>query len=238
MKQLYIFFGLILLQISFAQVQPMKSRIIFDANAGNSQSIRIKNASATEPFLAQSWIQDASGSKVVKPFIALPMLQRMDPGQEKMVKINFEGTGANIPQDRESLYSYNLAGIPPKSNATGQMNVVISSEIKLFYRPKNLPKYELMGWLKELQVTKRDTEFTLANPTAYHIVIYGFNNGGPTGMVEKDVVLKPFSTEIVNAKVSGNTVAVYIVNDYGSAERIIYHCQNNNPCSLTKVQTL
>lgn len=237
MKKILSFVGLMVLSIASAQVQPMKSRVIFDAGASKSQSVMIKNASATEPYLAQSWIQDDKGNKVVMPFVALPMLQRIDPGQEKMVKISFEGVAASVPQDRESLYFFNLAGVPPKSDAQGQMNVVITTEIKLFYRPKGLPKYAPMGWLEELQISKTNTTITLTNPTAYHIVVYGFNPGGATGMVEKDVVLKPFSTETVNAKVPGNKVSVYIVDDYGSAERVMFDCKGSQ-CSFERVQKL
>lgn len=238
MKKLMIVLTGMFLSIASAQIQPTQTRVIFKESAGNSQSLTIKNGSSKEAYLAQSWIQDDKGNKVVSPLIVLPMLQRVDPKQEKMIKLNLSGSTANLPKDRESLYYLNLLGVPAESELEGQMNVVVRSESKIFYRPKALPKYsEDMGWLKELELVKNRNGLTLTNPSAYHIVIYGFNPGKKAGMVQRDVILAPFSTETVNVNIPGNTVAVYIINDYGAAERIQYNC-SNTPCTLLKVERI
>lgn len=66
MKMPIITTGMIcLLVIScFAQatVSPDRTRIIFNASS-KSATVRLTNQSKTEPYLAQSWIEDASGKK-------------------------------------------------------------------------------------------------------------------------------------------------------------------------------
>lgn len=68
MKSPLIVTGMIcLLSIShFAQatVSPDRTRIIFNAS-NKSATVRLINQSKTEPYLAQSWIEDASGKKRV-----------------------------------------------------------------------------------------------------------------------------------------------------------------------------
>ena len=47
-----------------ATVSPDRTRIIFNAS-NKSATVRLTNQSKTEPYLAQSWIEDASGKKHV-----------------------------------------------------------------------------------------------------------------------------------------------------------------------------
>jgi P pilus assembly chaperone PapD len=45
-----------------ATVSPDRTRIIFNASA-KSVSVRLTNQSKTDPYLAQSWIEDKEGKK-------------------------------------------------------------------------------------------------------------------------------------------------------------------------------
>lgn len=231
MKKLLIglaIFTLSFLNTSYAQLTLDRTRIIFDRTQSNSQSIVVSNTSKNEPYLAQSWIEDDRGNKIESPLVALPILQRINPGQEKQVKISLAGQN-NLPTDRESMLFFNVLGVPPKTGAENQINIVIQSKIKLFYRPKGLKQYKDSGWLKELKISRAGNSYTLQNPTEYHMVILGFSNDLKGKFTEKEIILKPFSSETVNLSV-GNVPTVYFVNDYGGTESLTYQC--NSDCKL------
>lgn len=98
------------------------------------------------------------------------------------------------------------------------------------YRPKGLATYDDNGWLMELQVRKSGNQLILENPTAYHIIIYAFSNTENGQLIEKDIILKPFSQETVSVNI-GNTPYIYFINDYGAGQALSYLCQGAT-CSL------
>lgn len=229
MKRLFIL-TIALLNTAFAQLTLDRTRVILDRAQSNSQSVVVKNTNKNAPYLAQSWIEDEQGNKIETPLVALPILQRINPGQEKQVKISLIGQN-NLPEDRESMLFFNVLGVPPKTTDTeNQINIVIQSKVKLFYRPKNLKQYKDSGWLKELEVTKSGNNYTLYNPTAYHIVISGASKGAKGKIINLDMVIRPFDKgNIIN--ILGNEPTFYFINDYGSAVKQNYQCQASI-CSL------
>lgn len=227
MKRLFIL-TVALLNISYAQLTLDRTRVIFDRAQSNSQSIVVSNTNKNEPYLAQSWIEDEAGNKIETPLVALPILQRINPGQEKQVKISLAGQ-SHLPEDRETMLFFNVLGVPPKTDAENQVNIVIQSKVKLFYRPKGLPQYKDNGWLKELQVSKSGNSYTLQNPSPYHIVIFGVSNGLKGKITEKDLVVKPFGSVTVTEAL-GNTPTIYFINDYGGTESQSYQCGSS--CQL------
>lgn len=227
MKRLFIL-TVALLNISYAQLTLDRTRVIFDRGQSSSQSIVVSNTNKNEPYLAQSWIEDEAGNKIESPLVALPILQRINPGQEKQVKISLAGQN-NLPEDRESMLFFNVLGVPPKTDVENQVSIVIQSKVKLFYRPKGLPQYKDSGWLKELQVAKSGNSYTLQNPTPYHIVIFGVSNGPKGKITEKDLVVKPFGSVTVTEAL-GNTPTIYFINDYGGTESQSYQCGSS--CQL------
>lgn len=98
MKKLIILLCL-MLNVSFAQLTFDRTRIIFDHSMGNSQSVVVSNTNKTDPFLAQSWIEDSNGNKITSPLVALPILQRVDPGKDKQVKISIAGDISTLPNE-------------------------------------------------------------------------------------------------------------------------------------------
>lgn len=230
MKRLFIL-TIALLNVSFAQLTLDRTRVIFDRAQSNSQSVVVKNTNKNAPYLAQSWIEDEQGNKIEMPLVALPILQRINPGQEKQVKISLAGQN-NLPEDRESMFFFNVLGVPPKTtDSENQINIVIQSKVKLFYRPKGLKHYESSGWLKELEVTKSgNNSYILNNPTGYHIVVSGSSKGTKGKIINQDIVIKPFSNGKIEGSL-GNEPTFYFINDYGSAITQSYHC-NSTSCIL------
>lgn len=234
MKKLFIAVAtltLSLLNTTYAQLTLDRTRIIFDRAQSNSQSIVVSNSSKNEPYLAQSWIEDEHGNKIESPLVALPILQRINPGQEKQVKVSLAGQN-NLPTDRESMLFFNVIGVPPKTGAENQVNIVIQSKVKLFYRPNGLKQYKDSGWLKELMISKTGNNITINNPTPYHAVIFGFGNQNAKGLIENDLVIPPFSEKTVQIKL-GNSPSIYFIDDYGAAVTLYYRCQQTS-CLLSQ----
>ncbi|GGZ96336.1 molecular chaperone [Ignatzschineria ureiclastica] len=211
---------------AYGQLSLDRTRIVFDRAKTNSQSITLTNTNPEVPYLAQSWIENEYGHKIEDPLIALPILQRLEPKQEKQVKISLSGAN-NLPTDRESLLYFNALGIPPKGSSSGgnEVNIVVQSKIKLFYRPKGLPEFPNNGWIKKLEVNKQGNQYTLTNPTPYHLVILGFSSGQKGRFIEKEMMVKPFATETVKLSL-GNTPTIHFINDFGSTESNHYECQS------------
>lgn len=230
MKYLFIL-SITLFNLSFAQLTLDRTRVIFDQAKSNSQSVVVMNTSKSAPYLAQSWIEDDSGNKIETPLVALPILQRINPGQEKQVKISLAGIN-NLPQDRESMLFFNVLGVPPKTtDIQNQLNIVFQTKVKLFYRPKGLQDYKNSGWIKELEVSKSGSNtYTLYNPTAYHLVIYALSNGTKGKAIKQDLIIKPFSTETIKNNL-GTQPTFYFLNDYGSTVKQSYQCTNTH-CTL------
>ncbi|WP_161495997.1 fimbrial biogenesis chaperone, partial [Enterobacter asburiae] len=79
-----------------------RTRVIYSGNQ-KSMSVTVTNQNKSLPYLAQSWIEDSNGNKTETPFMALPPVQRVEPGAKGQVKIQGNNAQA-LPQDRESLF--------------------------------------------------------------------------------------------------------------------------------------
>ena len=101
-----------------------------------SISLSISNENKNQPYLAQAWIEDRQGKKISSPLIVLPPVQRVEPGAKSQVKIQASPALAQLPQDRESLFYFNLREIPPRSKTPNTLQIALQTRIKLFYRPK------------------------------------------------------------------------------------------------------
>lgn len=229
MKRLFIVFSLVM-NITFAQISFDRTRIIFDHSESNSQSVIANNTNAAAPFLAQAWLEDEKGNKISGPLVALPILQRINPLQEKPIKISMMGDISALPTDKETLLYFNVLGVPPKDKeGANAVNFVMQSKLKLFYRPKGLPRYKkTMGWLDELQVQKTSGGLMINNPSAYHIIIIGASSGAGNKAGQSSLDLKPFSNATLPIKVSSNTPRVFVVDDFGGVKTLEFRCSGNS----------
>lgn len=228
MKKIIILLSLVC-NVAFAQLSFDRTRVIFDHDKTVSQSVVVTNNSKIQPYLSQSWIEDINGIKITEPLIALPILQRINPGQDKQVKVSLVGQVNSLPKDRESLFYFNTLGVPPKAAEGGNnIAIVMQSKLKLFYRPKGLAEYPTRnGWLEEIVVKKTNSGLLLQNPSAYHAVLYGITSSGNPKLIEKELILRPFSTENYDVRVTGNTLNLFYVNDFGASMKVTYQCSAN-----------
>ena len=112
-----------------------RTRVIFDGGK-DATSVSITNNNTQLPYLAQGWIEDEAGEKITTPLIVLPPVQRVEPGKQSQVKVQALPAAKSLPQDRETVYYFNLREIPPRSDKANTLQIALQTRIKLFYRPQ------------------------------------------------------------------------------------------------------
>ena len=139
-------------------------------NASNkSATVRLTNQSKIDPYLAQSWIEDASGKKTRDYISTLPPMERIEPDEQVQIRLMALASLNNLPQDRETLFYYNVREIPPRTKEQNVMQIAMQSRLKLFWRPKAIELKEGQMCLTKVTITRTAAGLTLNNPTPYHI---------------------------------------------------------------------
>lgn len=216
-----------------------RTRIIFNGDQ-KSTTITIYNKNKDLPYLAQAWLENTQNQKNNLPFVVVPPIQRVEPNQASQVRIEALPSLAQLPQDRESVYYFNLREVPPKSDKANVLQIALQSRIKLFYRPSNLmmTSNEMINkpWQAELVLIKKGNKLFAKNPTAYYTTIIGVKNSKnqPIDNFQAEMI-SPFSEQEfpVNFNILGNNPTLTYVNDYGGKEALKYTC-NANECSVKK----
>lgn len=187
----------------------------------------------TKPLLVQTWLDDGrdgvNPQELKLPFIITPPVSRVDPKKGQSVRITY--TGTPLPQDRESLYWFNVLEIPPKSKAVdkenlNQLQLAFRTRIKFFFRPDGL-KGTPGEAAENLTCTqkKEGNAITLVahNNSPYNVAVSMVTI--KTSQKTYDVVhqaVQPFSdatmavkglTSAVNGRVQFDTI-----NDYGGTD--------------------
>jgi P pilus assembly chaperone PapD len=105
-----------------------RTRVILNGG-DNSASMSITNKNTQLPYLAQGWLENEQGEKINSPLIVLPPVQRVEPGAQSQVKVQALPAAKALPQDRESLFYFNLREIPPKSNKANTLQIALQTRI-------------------------------------------------------------------------------------------------------------
>lgn len=156
-----------------AAIQPDRTRIIFNGNE-KASSLKLENQSKQLPYLAYSWIEDEKGNKDDTFLVALPPIQRLNPGAISQVRIVKQDKARSLPQDRESLFYFNVREIPPEPENKGNNAVVqmaLQSRMKLFWRPAALKKKPGVEVEHQLKISQQGNTLLVNNPTAYYITL-------------------------------------------------------------------
>ncbi|OTA21463.1 Periplasmic fimbrial chaperone, MrxD [Xenorhabdus beddingii] len=219
-----------------------RTRVIFNGNM-KSVSLNIENQHLDLPYLAQSWIEDDKGNKINSPLVVVPPVQRVEAGAKSQVKIQALPAIAQLPQDRESLFYFNIREIPPRSEKPNVLQLALQTRIKLFYRPEAVIARRIdldNPWQEKLTLTREGNEYVVNNPTPYYITISEVSNqvGGKSVEGFQPVMLAPRSSEKLTATANalGNTPVLTYVNDYGGHPQLTFNCSGNT-CTVTKIVT-
>ncbi|EOG1984938.1 TPA: fimbria/pilus periplasmic chaperone [Proteus mirabilis] len=225
---------------TFAAISLDRTRIIFNSEQ-KSVSLTISNKNNQLPYLAQGWIENEQGKKVSTPFAILPPIQRLEPEKSSQLRIEALPEVKKLPQDRESIFYFNLREIPPKSDKPNVLQLALQSKIKLFYRPSSieLTSTEKVNtpWQNQLVLLKKGNNYIIDNPTPFFITIVGAKkaNGQRISNEFKAVMVSPFNSIPLGVFVDklGNNPKLTYVNDYGGRVELDFYC-NNNKCSTKK----
>ncbi|AJJ03724.1 chaperone protein papD [Yersinia pseudotuberculosis] len=204
-----------------------RTRIIYNGQ-DKSISLNISNENKTLPYLAQAWIENEQQQKVTTPLVATPPVQRVEAGKKSAVRISATPEALKLPQDRESLFYFNLREIPPRSEKSNVMQIALQTKIKLFYRPEGITPAPGQIWQEQLVLHKTAQGFRLENPTPYYITVVGLAEKGKSSAdsnFQPLMVAPKSSAELKSASFTA-PVLTYI-NDYGGRPELSFSCSGS-----------
>ncbi|WP_411704110.1 molecular chaperone [Edaphovirga cremea] len=188
-------------------------------------TVKLTNAGKS-PVLAQSWIDDGNvdskPDNISVPFMLTPPINRIDAAKSQTLRISY--TGANLPQDRESVFWLNVLEIPQMTKAMAGQNklqVAFRSRIKLFFRPQALTG-DTSDAAKILTFTPQGNNVVVKNPAAYYVSLLSLTVG--VGTQKEGVagtLVPPFGSislpfKYPNLLRAGANVEYEYINDWGA----------------------
>lgn len=226
--------AIITTQSAYAAIALDRTRVVFDGSS-TSLTLSITNQNKTLPYLAQSWVEDAQGKKIESPLMALPPLQRIEPGAKSQVKLQVTGSPI-LAQDKETLFYFNVREIPPKSAKANTLQIALQTRIKLFYRPESLALNSGDIPQKALTMTRSGDHYVVNNPTGYYVTLVH------AGASEKSEDVTGFKADMVPPKgsitLSGSAAALgshpvlTYINDFGGRPKLVFSC-NGSSCVVS-----
>lgn len=231
-KVLYRYLSVLVIMATFFAGKPSLAAINVDrtrivmSSSDKSLAITLTNESKDVPFLAQSWIEEASGKRSETYLLALPPLQRIDGGKKAQVRIMALPGMTTLPKDRETLFYYNIREVPPKSEKANVLQIAMQSRLKLFWRPEAIKKAANVRTEEQLTIERNAKELTIKNPTPYYITLgyLGADNKGSFPGFDS-IMVAPFSSQKFKAgNFKGSELSVGYIDDFGGLQINIYHC--------------
>lgn len=215
-----------------ASVTLLGSRIIYPGTA-NLIDIQYKNDD-DNPYVIQSWFDegdiDSQPQKINNiPFIITPPVFRIQPKAGQVSRIIFNQQ-TKLPQDRETLFWFNMLQIPPtnqiSSSPKNAMTVMLRNRVKFFYRPAAIgkPKNILDGLkVHSLHDAQRGNGIEIINDQPWHasIVAISLSVAGNNYYCEPKMIL-PFSRQVCwlrssKKRLQGvSKVQIDAINDQGA----------------------
>ena len=226
---------------AYAAIALDRTRVVYNGEA-KSLSLNISNENKNLPYLAQAWIEDAQGTKISSPLTVLPPVQRVEPGAKSQVKVQATPAISALPQDRETLFYFNLREIPPRSTKSNTLQIALQTRIKLFYRPAGIALDKTQAaegeWVEGVTLSREGDKYVVNNPTPYFLTIIegaASIKGKPVGFEPVMVNPKGNATIEASATTLGTNPVFTYVNDYGGRPQIQFSCGGSN-CSAKLVK--
>lgn len=210
-----------------------RTRVIFDGGK-DAVSMNISNNNTELPYLAQGWIEDEQGQKITTPLTVLPPVQRLEPGKNSQIKVQALPAAKLLPQDRETVYYFNLREIPPRSDKTNTLQIALQTKIKLFYRPPSImPSQQELStpWQQKLTLIREGDHYQVKNPTPYYITLVDARSGkgAKTAANFEPIMVPPNGSLTLGASAAALGMTPYLtyVNDYGGRPTLAFSCSGN-----------
>lgn len=225
--------GLLLSQVAQGAIALDRTRVIFDGGQ-KSITLNISNNNKQLPYLAQGWLENSTGEKINSPLVVLPPMQRVEPGASSQIKIEALHAISQLPQDKESLFYFNLREIPPKSDKPNTLQIALQTRVKLFYRPKAIKLDKMAAPIQDkLILNKSGDKVIVKNPTPYYVTIINATENDKSATLKaksfKPVMIEPFGEMSLGVKPSelGNRPVLTYINDYGGRPMLTFQCKGN-----------
>ena len=232
--QVPAFVALCLINNANAAIGLDRTRVVFDGSK-EVVSMNITNNNTKLPYLAQGWIEDEQGNKITSPLIVLPPVQRLEPGKNSQVKVQSLPAIKELPQDRESVYYFNLREIPPRTDKANSLQIALQTRIKLFYRPAALVEsreQRSAPWQQELTLTRMGDHYQVNNPTPYYVTLIDARRSKDADTVAdfEALMLAPKESLKLGGSVAalGTQPRLTYVNDYGGRPTLVFSCEGNS----------
>jgi P pilus assembly chaperone PapD len=207
-----------------------RTRVIFDGGQ-KSESLNVTNENKKLPYLAQGWLENEKGEKITSPLIVLPPVQRVEPGARSQLKIQGLPAANALPQDRESLFYFNLREIPPRTDVPNVLQIALQTRIKLFYRPKAIMKSAAemeTPWQLDVKLVRHGDKYQIINPTPYYVTIIDASRSltGKTAAGFAALMIAPKSQDTLKSSAAelGDSPVLTYINDYGGRPQLQFHC--------------
>ncbi|HHD7462689.1 TPA: fimbria/pilus periplasmic chaperone [Klebsiella oxytoca] len=226
----------------WAEVVINGTRIVFNANEKET-AVQLKN-NGKNPYLLQLWMDDGNPKsrpgEANVPFMITPPIVRIEPNKGQAVRIM--ANAPELPQDRETLFWFNMLEVPPKPTAKinagdNLLQLAFRTRIKFFYRPANLKPEPLTAY-KNLKFDLANTNLIITNDSPYFIT---FNKLEIRKTKSSEILasVDKFSQRMIEPKgkitlpltvkkptqMSSGTLYYSVINDYGGEsnnEQILY----------------
>ncbi|SDA87188.1 chaperone protein EcpD [Pseudomonas sp. NFACC15-1] len=199
------------------------TRLVFTSEQ-RSAALIVSNPSQ-QTYAVQTWVNtESDDTTTAVPLIASPPLFRLDPGKEQQVQIN--RLPNDLPEDRESLFFFNVQEIPQAENAESNvLNIALRTRIKVFHRPAGLTQNPTLR-LKDLQWSIRQVEgkthLWVDNPSPFHVSFLRIEvkGNGQQQAFSSPAMAYPFSSQSYPLEgikpAAGLQVSFSTVDDYGA----------------------
>lgn len=179
--------NLIMAGISLALALPVSASVIIQTTrviypgSAKQVSVQLTNQD-TYPNVMQVWADinnpESTPETADAPFVITPPLFRIEPKAGQAVRLIF--SGADLPQDRESIFYLNVLQVPPSKaeyREENQVMLMLRNRLKIFYRPAGVTG-QVMDVPKKLRFTVRqegeDWLVEAENPTGFYATLtYG-----------------------------------------------------------------
>lgn len=205
------------------------SRVIFHETQNNA-SIEVRNESDVPRLMAvgirtlsSDGLQDAGRSD---DFLCAPSVSIL--GKNAVSPIRIVSANPRLPKDRESLYLLRVHFVPqslsdPKYVNKGQINTVLTTYLKMIFRPVGLEKPRAVELAAE-NVTYRleSGHLIIENPTPYWLTVCDVEVDGKSmlAQISRKPLLSPKSGRVVLSDMtldaSPKRVSITIITDRGT----------------------
>ncbi len=211
------------------------TRVVYDS-AKRSVAMTVNNPSKL-PFAVQTWVNTVTDdTQTPVPFVVHPPLFRLEPAASQQVQIS--GLPNDLPQDRESLFYFNVQEIPKADDGENTLSIALRTRVKLFYRPAELADdpvkaYPKLTW--RLDTGRQPAELEVYNPTPYHVSFLriGIENSGHSQHLNSPAMVEPFARQryaLPNYRQGNNLqVRFQAINDYGGYTHVGPQAVTLNP---------